>query len=109
MMAQEADDYTAVPEVLGLLSDLPIITAVTLQGPDTHGGIHIIVRKAGQQWERRVQYRYSWEARVGADGHAWERTGGVAYETAAAAYQAAVEAVQGALPNRWTEDVGAAD
>ncbi len=109
MMAQEADDDTAVTEILALLCDLPILTAVTIQGPDTHGGIYIMVRKAGQQWERCMQYRYSWEARVGANGHAWERTGGVAYETAAAAYQAAVEAVQAALPNQWTGDVQAAD
>ena len=109
MMAQEADDDTAVTEILALLCDLPILTAVTIQGPDTHGGISIIVRKASQQWERHTQYHYSWEARVGTNGHGWERTGWVVYETAAAAYQAAVEAVQAALPNQWTEDVGAAD
>ncbi len=99
-MAQAPDDGTAVPEVLALLADLPIITAVTIQGSDTHGGIQIIVRKAGQQRKRRTLYRYSWEARGGAAGHAWERTGELAYDSAAAAYQGAVQAVQAARHSR---------
>ncbi len=103
-MTAQAVDGPAVAEILALLSDLPIVTTVTLQGPGTHGGISIIVRKAAQQREGRTQYRYSWEIRVGAGKHAWERVGGLTYERAAAAYQAAVEAVQAAL-----RDEGAAD
>ena len=94
MAAQKANHSSAVPEILALLSDLPIVTSVTIQGPGTHGGIHIIVRKAAQQRERSTQYRYAWEARGGADQHAWGRAEGPAYESAAAAYQAAVEVVQ---------------
>ncbi len=93
MAAQEPDNGTAVPEVLALLADLPIVTAVTLQGPGTHGGIHIIVRKTAQQQEGRTHYRYAWEVRVGAAGQAWERAEGPAYESAATAYQAAVAAM----------------
>ncbi len=105
MAAQAADDGIAVPEVLALLSELPIVTAVTLQGPGTHGGIQIVIRKAAQQQERRTQYRYSWEARIGAAEH---QAGGLVYDTATAAYQAAVEAVQAALRNR-SDDESAAD
>ena len=97
MVAQAADGDPAVAEILALLSDSPIVTAVTLQGPGTHGGIQIIVRKAVQDREPRTQYRYAWEARGGAAGYAWERAGGLTYHTAAAAYQAAAEAVHAAL------------
>ncbi len=109
MAAQAADDDPNISEVLALLSDLPIVTAVTIQGPGTHGGIRITVRKAAQQREGRTQDRYAWEARGGADGHTWERAGGPTYESAAAAYQAAVEAVQAALSDRRAEDVQAVD
>ncbi len=109
MAAQAPDDDPAVPEVLALLSDLPIVTAVTIHGPDTHGGIQIIVCKAAQQRERHTLYHYTWAARVGAAAHAWERTGGLAYETAAAAYQAAVEVVQAALHAQWAEHIQVAD
>ncbi len=95
-MIQAADDDPDISESLALLSALPMVTAVTIQGPGTHGGIQIIVRKAGQQRKRRTLYRYSWEAWGGAAGHAWKRTGGLAYDSAAAAYQGAVQAVQAA-------------
>ncbi len=109
MAIAAADDDPDISESLGLLSALPLISAVTIRKPGTYGGIRIIVRKVDQQQEGRMQYRYSWEARVGTNGHGWERTGWVAYETATAAYQAAVEAVQAALLNQWTEGVQAAD
>ncbi len=101
-MAAQAADEPAVAEILALLSDLPIVTAVTIQGPGTHGGIHIIVRKVAQQWEQRTQYRYAWEARGGVAGKAWERVEGPMYESAATAYQAAVTALQAALRDQTT-------
>ncbi len=97
MATAAPDDDTSVSEILALLSDLPIVTAVTIQGPGTHGGIQIIVRKVVQPREQRTQYRYAWAARVGAAGHAWERAGGPTDETAAAAYQAAAQAIQAAM------------
>ncbi len=112
MAAQAPDDDSDISESLALLSDLPIVAAVTIQGPGTHGGIRIIVRKTAQQREQRTQYRYAWEARVGGDGHAWEQTGGPTYESAAAAYQAAVEAVQvveSARRDQWADHVKATD
>ena len=72
MAAQAPDDGTAVPEILALLSHLPSVTAVTIQGPYTHGRIYIIIRKAAHQQERRTHYRYSWEARGGVGGHTWD-------------------------------------
>ena len=109
MTAQAPDNSTAVPAALALLSDLPIVTSVTIQGPGTHGGIRIAVRKVAQQRERRTQYRYSWEAQGGADGHAWARAGELTYDTAALAYQAAVETVQADLRGRTAEGAPAAD
>ena len=96
-MAAQAPDDPAVAEVLALLSDHPIVTEVTLQGLGTYGGIQIIVRKVAQPREQRTQYRYAWEARVGEARHVWERAGGPTYETAAAAYQAAAQAIQAAV------------
>ena len=98
MVIPAADDDPDISESLGLLSALPLISAVTIRKPGTYGGIRIIVRKVDQQQEGRMQYRYSWEARVGATGHPWDWAGGLTYESAAAAYQAAVQAVQAALP-----------
>ena len=109
MAAQAAVHDSAVPEILALLSDLPIVTAVTIQGPDAHGGTQIIIRKVAQRRERRTQYRYTWEARAGANGHAWEQTSEPAYQTAALAYQAAVQSVDAALSDRWADDARAAD
>ena len=109
MAAQVADHDSAVPEVLALLSDLPIVTSVTLQGSGTHGGIHIIVRKTAQPREGRTQHRYAWEVRVGAAGQAWERAEGPTYESAATAYQAAVEAMQAVLHHQSGTSAPAAD
>ncbi len=94
MAIAAADDDPDISESLALLSALPLITAVAIRGPDPYGGTRIIVRKVDQQQEGRMQYRYSWEARVGATGHPWDWAGGLTYESAAAAYQAAVQAVQ---------------
>ena len=94
MAAPAAGDDPAVAEILALLSDLPVLISVPIQGPGTHGGITIIVRKTAQQRGGRTQYHYAWEARGGPAGHAWEQAGGPTYQSAATAYQAAVEAVQ---------------
>ncbi len=103
MGTQAPGDGTVVPEVLALLHDLPIITAVVIQAPDTHGSARITVRKTAQQRGRRTQYRYSWEARAQLGGHSREWGHARAYGTAEAAYQAAVQAVQTALRDQTAE------
>ena len=95
-MEAAPDDSSAVQQVLGLLTDLPILSAVTLYHQLPAGTAHITVRKLAHQRGPRPQDPYWWEARVTTGGQTWDDIGAHAYPTAAAAHQAAVQAIQAA-------------
>ncbi len=82
-MTQAAHDGTDVEAILQFLHTAPTMVAMTLQWPGTSRNTSITIRKVAQQRDGSTLYRYAWEARGGADGHAWERADGPAYESAA--------------------------
>jgi hypothetical protein len=93
-MEAAPDDNTAVQQILGLLTHLPILSAVTLYHQLSAGTAHITVRKLAHQGGPRPQYHYWWETRVISGGQERDDTGTEACATAEVAYQAAVQAAE---------------
>ncbi len=94
-MEAAPDDSSAVQQVLSMLTDLPILSAVTLYHQRPAGTAHITVRKLAHQSGSPLCH-YWWEIHMMTGGQARDDASTEAHATAEAAYQAAMQAIQAA-------------